>query len=158
MPVYSRIEVAGVREVVKALRSVDPELKKQFVKDAKGVVAPMVAEAKSLYPALPLSGMARSWTPKAFSIFPWQQSKVRSGVKVKTSTRRDKNSVVYVSQGEPAGVVFEAVSNNKRLGANLRARSDRVLWPTADRHLPQINQGIEKIVREAEKVVQGMVR
>ena len=157
MPATANIEVAGVREVVKALREVDPELKKQFVRDAKGVVAPMVAEVKALYPALPLSGMARSWTPKAFSIFPWQQSKVRRSVKVKTSTRRDKNSVVYVSQGDPAGVLFETVSRNKPLGANIRARSERVLWPTADRHLPQITQGIDKIVREAEKVVQGMV-
>jgi len=124
---------------------------------AKDVVAPMVAEAKSLYPQLPLSGMARPWTPKSFSIFPWQVAKVRSGVKVKTSTRRNKNAVLYVSQGEPAGVLFETVSNNKPLGTNIRARSDRVLWPTADKHAPRINAGIEKIVAEAEKVVQGMV-
>jgi len=128
-----------------------------FNRAAKDVVAPMVAEAKSLYPQLPLSGMARPWTPKSFSIFPWQVAKVRSGVKVKTSTRRNKNAVLYVSQGEPAGVLFETVSNNKPLGTNIRARSDRVLWPTADKHAPRINAGIEKIVREAEKVVQGMV-
>ena len=157
MPATIKTEVVGVKETIKALRQVDPEFRKQFNRAAKDVVAPMVAEAKSLYPQLPLSGMARPWTPKSFSIFPWQVAKVRSGVKVKTSTRRDKNAVLYVSQGDPAGVLFETVSSSKPLGANIRARSDRVLWPTADKHAPRISQGIEKIVAEAEKVVQGMV-
>jgi hypothetical protein len=157
MPAAIKTEVVGVKETIKALRQVDPEFKKQFNRAAKDIVAPMVAEAKSLYPQLPLSGMARPWTPKAYSIFPWQVSKVRSGVKIKTSTRRNKNAVLYVSQGEPAGVLFETVSDNKPLGAQIRSRSPKVLWPTADRHTPRINAGIEKLVKEAEKVVQGMV-
>jgi hypothetical protein len=101
--------------------------------------------------------MRRAWTPKAFIIFPWQVAKVRSGVKVKTSTRRDKNSVLYVSQGTPAAVLFETVSQSKPLGSNIRARSPKVLWPTADKHAPRITRGIEEIVREAEKKVQGMM-
>ena len=54
-------------------------------------------------------------------------------------------------------MLFETVSSNKPLGTNIRARSDRVLWPTADKHAPRINAGVAKIVAEAEKVVQGMV-
>lgn len=157
MPAAIKTEIVGVKETIKALRQVDPEFRKQFNRAAKDIVAPMVAEAKGLYPQLPLSGMARSWTPKAYSIFPWQVSKVRSGVKVKTSTRRNKNAVLYVSQGEPAGVLFETVSDNKPLGAQIRSRSPKVLWPAAERHTPRINAGIEKLVREAEKTVQGMV-
>lgn len=157
MPATIKTEVVGVKDTIKALRQVDPEFRKQFNRAAKDVVAPMVAEAKSLYPQLPLSGMARPWTPKTFSILPWQVSKVRSGVKVKTSTRRDKNAVLYVSQGNPAGVMFETISSNKPLGINIRARSPRVLWPTAEKHAPRINQGVAEIVKEAEKVVQGMV-
>lgn len=157
MPASIKTEIVGVKDTIKALRQVDPEFRKQFNRAAKDVVAPMVAEAKGLYPQLPLSGMARPWTPKAFSIFPWQVSKVRSGVKVKTSTRRNKNAVLYVSQGNAAGVLFETVSSSKPLGANIRSRSDRVLWPTAEKHTPRINDGIAKLVKEAEKVVQGMV-
>jgi hypothetical protein len=157
MPATIKTEVVGVKETIKALRKVDPEFRKEFNRAAKAVVAPMVAEAKSLYPQLPLSGMRRAWTPKAFSIFPWQVAKVRSGVKVKTSTRRDKNSVLYVSQGTPAGVLFETVSQSKPLGSNIRARSPKVLWPTADKHAPRITKGIEEIVRDAEKKVQGMI-
>jgi hypothetical protein len=32
-----------------------------------------------------------------------------------------------------------------------------VLWPTAEKHAPKIAQGIDEIVRQAEKTVQGMV-
>jgi hypothetical protein len=32
-----------------------------------------------------------------------------------------------------------------------------VLWPTAEKHTPRINDGIAKLVKEAEKTVQGMV-
>ena len=157
MPATVKTEIAGVKETIKALREIDPQFRRDFNKAAKAVVAPMVAEAKALYPSLPLSGMARSWTPRQFSIFPWQQSKVRRGVKVKTSTRRDKNAVLYVSQGEPAGVLFETVSNNTRLGSNIRARSDRVLWPAADRHAPQITAGIALLVKQTERKIQKMV-
>jgi hypothetical protein len=157
MPATVKTEIVGVKDTIKALRRIDPEFRKEFNKAAKDVVAPMVSEAKGLYPKLPLSGMARSWTPKAFSIFPWQLNKVKTGVKVKTSTRRDKNAVLYVSQGTPSAVVFETVSNNKPLGINIRARHDRVLWPLAEKHAPRINRGIEQLVREAEKTVQGLV-
>lgn len=157
MPATIKTEVVGIKETIKALREIDPQFRRDFNKGARAVVAPMVAEAKSLYPTLPLSGTARAWTPRQFSIFPWQQSKVRSSVKVKTSTRRNKNSVVYVSQGEPAGVLFETVSSSTRLGSNIRARHDRVLWPAADRHAPQITQGVADLVKETEKVIQGMV-
>jgi hypothetical protein len=157
MPATVTAEVLGVKETIKALRQLDPEFRKEFNRAAKGIVAPMVAEAKAKYPQLPLSGMARSWTPKAFSIFPWQISKVRSGVKVKTSTRRNANSVLYVSQGDPAGVLFETVGSGTTLGSRIRARSDRVLWPTADRHLPEITRGVAELVEQAEKRVEGMM-
>jgi hypothetical protein len=68
-----KTEVVGVKETIKALREIDPQFRKDFNKGARAVVAPMVAEAKARYPSLPLSGMARAWTPRQFSIFPWQQ-------------------------------------------------------------------------------------
>jgi hypothetical protein len=158
MPATVKTEIVGVKDTIKALRRIDPEFRKEFNRAAKDIVAPMVSEAKSLYPTLPLSGMARSWTPKSFSIFPWQIAKVRSGVKVKTSTRRNKESVLYVSQGTPSAVLFETVSNNKVLGQRIRARSDRVLWPLAEKHAPRINRGVAELVKNAEKTIQEAVR
>ena len=124
MPATVKTEIVGVKDTIKALRRVDPEFRKEFNKAAKDVVAPMVSEAKALYPKLPLSGMARSWTPKAFSIFPWQINKVKTGVKVKTSTRRDKNAVLYVSQGTPsAGHQHQGTARPRSLAAGREARA-----------------------------------
>ena len=160
MPLGVQAEVAGVKETIKALRRVDPELRKEFNKQIKSVVAPMVAAAKSSYPDMPISGMARAWSQNGASKFPWDVRKVRSGVKVKTSTRRDKNAVVYISQGTPAGAIFEVAGTKtpaEPFNANLRARSSRVLWPTYERYAPEIRIGVLKIVKDAEKTVQWMV-
>lgn len=155
MPVGSHIEVVGVKETIKALRQLDPEHRKEFNKGIKAVVAPMVAAAKGAYPAMPLSGMTRQWAPAGRQLFPWVPGAVRTGVKVKTSTRRDKNTVVYVTQATPAGSIFEVVGTGKPLGAHIRARSERVLWPTYDRFAGQIQQGVGDIVQRAEATVQG---
>lgn len=157
MPGSASIEVVGVKDTIKALRQLDPELRKQFTRDIKKVVAPMVAAAKSGYPVLPMSGMARNWTQGASQKLPWEFSKVKAGVKVKTSTRRDANSVVYISQGTAAGAIFEVAGTGNRFGANLRARNSRVLWPVYDRYAGSIEAGVADIVRDAEKAVQGMV-
>lgn len=153
MPGSASIEVVGVKDTIKALRQLDPELRKQFNRDIKGVVAPMVAAAKAGYPVLPMSGMARQWAGR----LPWDAGKVRQGVKVKTSTRRNANSVVYVTQGTAAGAIFEVVTQGNTFGRNLRARNPRVLWPTYDRYAGKIEAGVGDIVRDAEKAVQGMV-
>jgi hypothetical protein len=70
MPATMKTEVVGVKETIKALREIDPQFRKDFNKGARAVVAPMVAEAKARYPSLPLSGMARAWTPRQFLNLP----------------------------------------------------------------------------------------
>jgi hypothetical protein len=37
---YKSVEVSGVKSAIKELRKIDPELRKQFNKDAKEVVRP----------------------------------------------------------------------------------------------------------------------
>lgn len=150
MPGSAKVEVVGVKETLRALRELDPEYKRQFNKDIRGVVAPMVSAAKSAYPMLPISGMARQWSGR----LPWNAQKVRSGVKVKSSTRRNANSVVYISQGSAAGAIFEVVTTGTQFGAAIRGRNAKVLWPTYDRYAAQIEAGVAGIVRDAEKTVQ----
>lgn len=154
----AEIEVVGVKDVIKALRKLDPEFRKEFNRGIKDVVAPTIAAAKGAYPAMPLSGMSRAWVQGAAQKFPWDAAKVRQGVKVKVSTRRNSNSVVYITQANPAGAIFEVAGEGNRFGANLRSRNSKVLWPAYDAHAQQIAEGVDKLVRAAEKTVQGMVR
>ena len=156
MPVDVTTRV-DVKDTIKALRRLEPESAKEFIRGAKGAVAPMMADAKGQYPEMPLSGMARQWSGK----FPWQASVVRRGVKVKTSTRKNKSSVVYVTQATPAGAIFEVAGTknaNSNFARNLRARSGRVLWPAYDRHAGEIQTAIEALIIEAEKTVQELMR
>lgn len=160
MPATVTSEVVGVKDTIKALRRVDPELRKQFNRDIKQVLEPVVSKVKAGYPRLPLSGMVREWTPNAergYQIFPWNYSAVKRGVTVKTSTRKNKNAVVYISQANNAGVLFETVSLNNELGRNIRTVSPRLLWPIVDEMTPRIIAGVEKIVVDVERVVQGEV-
>ena len=154
----ARIEVVGVKDTVKALRKLDPEFRKEFNRGIKEVVAPTIAAAKSAYPPMPLSGMQRAWIQGAAQKLPWDAAKVRQGVKVKVSTRRYSNSVVYITQANPAGAIFEVAGEGNRFGANLRARNSKVLWPAYDRHAAQIAEGVDKLVRNAERTVEGMMR
>jgi hypothetical protein len=43
---YKSVEVSGVKSAIKELRKIDPELRKQFNKDAKEVVRPVIEAAK----------------------------------------------------------------------------------------------------------------
>lgn len=155
MPVQSNIEVVGVKETLKELRRLDPELRKEFTRQIKSVVAPMVMNARAAYPTLPISGMARAWSQGGATKFPWNAQKARSGVKVKTSTRRNQNSVVYVTQMNPAAAIFEVVTAGNSLGRGIRSRQSRVLWPTYDKHATQILMGVRRIVADAERTIGG---
>lgn len=156
MPVNAKVEVVGVRDTVAALRKIDPNLRKQFTRDMKVLLKPVVESIRAKYPRMPLSGMVREWTPnveRGYTIFPWNWASVRRGVTIKTSTRKNKNSVVYISQANPAGILFETVTLGNELGRNIRTVAPRAMWPTVDAHASEINEAVQKVVIEVERQV-----
>ena len=151
-----KTEVKGAKEAIVSLRKIDPEYRKDFNREAKNIAAPLVADAKNLYPEMPLSGMAKLWTKDGRELLPWSVSKVRTGVKLKTSTRKNASSVIYITQANPAGAIFEVAGKanpGKTFNKNLRAKKGFILWPTADKHLPDVQRGLIKLVEDVmEKV------
>ena len=159
MPAELKIERVDVKETIKALRRIDPEVAKEFRKGIRDVLKPVMQEIKTGYPPLPLSGFRYGWTPRSYAILPWDVGQARRGVKLKISTRRDNNNVVYISQGYPAAVIFEAIrQTNVPMGANLRAANQRNMWPTVDRHTASIHDGVKDLVQQAERTIAGEVR
>jgi len=162
MTATARTEFVGGAAAIKALKSINPEYRKQFNRDAKNIVAPLLAEAKGAYPSMPLSGMKYKWTDKrGRTLLPWTVNKVRAGVKFKTSTRRNKSAVLYVTQSDTAGAIFEVAGKanpGTNFNSNLRDRAPRVLWPTADKHLPDVEQGLSDLVRDVMKKVNEETR
>ena len=162
MTATARTEFIGGAAAIKALKSIDPEYRKQFNRDAKNIVAPLLAEAKAGYPQMPLSGMKYKWTDaRGRTLLPWTVNKVRSGVKFKTSTRRNKSAVLYVTQSDPAGAIFEVAglaNPGTNFNSNLRDRSPRVLWPATDKHLPDVERGLSDLVRDVMRRVNEETR
>jgi hypothetical protein len=154
--VTASTEIVGAKDAVKALRKLDPELRKQFNRDAKQIVAPIVEDAKNAYPQELLSGMERNWTQRGNKKFPYDAKKARSGVKHKVDTRRDARSVIKVQNTDPAaGIIEFAGKNANPLGTALNkfGRVARFMWPAADRNLPKVQAEMEKAVKDAMRTV-----
>jgi hypothetical protein len=69
--------------------------------------------------------------------------------------------VLYVTQSDPAGAIFEVAGKanpGTNFNSNLRDRAPRVLWPTAEKHLPDVEQGLSDLVRDVMKKVNEETR
>ena len=152
-----KTEVKGAKEAIISLRKIDPEYRKDFNREAKNIAAPLVSAAKAAYPEMPLSGMKHKWIDKqGRELLPWSVAKVRAGVKLKTATRKSAASVLYITQSTPTGAIFEVAglaNPGANFNRNLRSKNSRVLWPTADKYLPEVTRGLVKLVDDVmEKV------
>ena len=148
----------GIAATIKSLGKLDPTYRKEFLAEVTVAAQGAINDARSKYPTTVLSGMARNWSPRAVGgyssagakAFPCDVNKVRNGVKVKASTRRNSSIVVYITQSTNAGRQFElAKSDYGTLGPKIRARYGRVIWPAVDRHMPEINAGVATAVANA---------
>lgn len=159
MPAELKIERVDVRETIKALRRIDPEVAKEFRKGIRDVLKPVMQEIKTGYSPMPLSGWRYGWTPRNYAILPWDFGEAKRKVSLKIGTRRNRNSVVYISQSYPAAIIYEAIKpTNQPMGARLRAKEPRNMWPTVDKYAAAINSGVSDLVKQAERTVAGEVR
>jgi hypothetical protein len=150
MPVDSTVTIVGVKEAMRDLQKMEPELAKQIKKDFKEVVKPIVDDARSKIVQLPLSGFARNW--KAGKIFPWSQNAVSKSIIARFSNRKRGNSlaVFSVTMKSPAGTIFDMAGRGgaNRLAAaldTLYGRPSRLMWPTYERHAAAVNENLQRL-------------
>lgn len=166
--IEARLEVNGLADTLKVLRRVDPELRKSTIRQMKLSAKPLVVEAKSLFPATsPLSGWG-NWRGG------YDGGTVRKGVKVafKGNVKRGSQSNVIplltLRQVSAAGAIFDIAgrksSGNSPSGRAFIARLDRfapasrIMWPTAERHMPQIVQGVRSAIDEMSRTINEELR
>ena len=147
--------IIGLKEALRDLKKIDLELQKEFGKNAKRAVAPIVDEAKASYPDAPLSGMNHRWSQNGRQLFPYARAKAVRGVTSKFSSSSRTKSVISVIQKDPAAAIFEiagrrdpnplANSLDERVG-----RASRLLWPIAERRIPDVTREIMKLVKVVE--------
>lgn len=154
MPVSATIKVEGVKEAIKELGRISPELRKQFNRDAQGIMAPVISDAKSRYPQLPLSGMARAWRDGSGRVItPWDINKVRRGLRLKIDTSKKNLNVIYLQQNDRAGAAFESAGRRSqdafaRALGPLKNFDTRVMGPVLSRRANSVEDGIGRIVRD----------
>jgi hypothetical protein len=160
MTARANIEVAGAQDAIKALRKIDPELRKQFNRDVKEITAPIIDQAKKDYPpesSVP-SGVLRNWTQRGNLKFPYTAAAARRGLKAKIDTSRKSRSVIRVQQTNPAAVIMEVAGRRSPnpLGAALDdtiGRASRILWPAAEKQLPKVTKEMEAAVAKVMRTV-----
>ncbi len=155
----ANIEVVGIKDTLKDLRTLDPQARKQFARDAKQIAAPITNEAKGNYPQLPLRGMKYRWRQRGRDLLPWDARRARSGVTVKIDAGRRRDGVITIIQKDPAASIIEFASNNNRLGRSLSTLAwgtpARVMWPAADNHLKDVTR---EMVQAIDKVADDLNR
>jgi hypothetical protein len=154
------ISVDGLESTLKVLQKIQPEVKKQFFKDAKQILKVVVDEAKSLYPvedatknngAFP-SGLSRAWAPGGRPLFPYSQKKAVSGVKIETSLSKKKDAVLTIVNKDGAASVIDyaGLNGNNALGRALNGLSNRprVMWRAYENNQGAVEAEMSKSVDE----------
>lgn len=144
------IRVDGVKQTIKTLGYIDPELKKAFFKNVREILKPIVTDAKSRYKSETFpSGTKRNWAPKGREIFPLDSQASANGVGVQTrATKRNTSTISVVQRGAGASVFEFAQSGG--LGAAFNAKNGspaRVMWKAATTNTEQVTQNLEQYVR-----------
>jgi len=97
------IEVNGLNDALRIMRSIDPQLRRQVDKEMKAIIgADIVPFARRLYPATDRIGNWGDWR------YGYDQKQVQRGVKVSLKTTGKANQVAgyRLTQSTAAGVIF----------------------------------------------------
>ena len=144
-------KVVGGKEAILALRKIDPELRKQFTRDAKEVAKPATDAVKVAYQTVPLSGMERNWSQKGRKIFPFTVAGARRGIAVKVDTRRKSDNVILIEQRNVGAAVFETAGrkHDSSLAKNLgvvRPGRTRVIGPVVYSRKHLIEKEMQRLI------------
>ncbi len=156
------VEVIGVKEMLRDLKQIDPEARKQFAKDAKQIASPIVMAAQGSYPAQALSGMKYRWTQNGRQLLPWDARKARRGITVKVDAGRKKDGVVTIIQKDPAAAIYDIAGRgtSNRFGDALTAfagNPSRVMWPAAEAHITDVQAEMTKAIEQVAKEIERRI-
>ncbi len=102
MPVDSAVTVVGVKETLRELQRMEPDLAKQIKADVKRITASVVSDAKSAVPNDVLSGFARQW--QGGRLTPYNGEQVRKTIMTRFSNRKRGAVAVFavvMNSGRP---------------------------------------------------------
>jgi len=155
------IQVTGIKETLRELQKLNPELRKAFNNQFKAILEPTVSDIKSRIPSeAPISGFERPYRKNGA----WAGNKVQKGVKTKIDTRRPKPGGLEVTtaftiiQKTGWGAIFDMAgkSSSNVLATNLGRRygvASRSMWPAVIAHQDQIESDMSAITDDVMQAV-----
>ena len=146
--------IAGVNEMIKELKQIEPELYRQLRKDLIQDVKPLYNIIKARIPIeAPLSGMnnnGRLGWGKPIRVTARINMRKRRGY---TSLLSVKTTNAAVQMVDFAGSRSQGVTKSGRaMIANLPGFPSRYVWPAAIRYLPQIIDSANKTLERYSKI------
>ena len=137
------IQIIGIKEDLKRLNKLAPDLRRDITKSYKAFMAPVIADAKSNLPAgigqTQMRGFGRKWK----LILPWDKAvgnRATRGITVKIDTRkaRKKNldkgiqyetvGAFVIQQKSPAGIVFDIAGRGGRSSSTQKRKGQTYDW------------------------------
>jgi len=146
-----RIEMQGLTENIIALERFAPDLKRQLNKEIRGILAPIVLEAKSYLPSnseIHPSGWQKGGFKRFNGIGPLSQDQTRgfiaydaerakSGIKQTAATTKKDGTgfrnTYGVIQRDPGGAIFETAGRGSSASRS-RSKTSRSRNPPASQH------------------------
>jgi hypothetical protein len=145
-----------INKMLKALKEIDPELRKAFVRDAKAVAKPVEAEIKSAIPHVaPLSGMNNRGR------LGWGMGKKADSTTIQfkaSGSRRSEVTPLVKIRVNSAATVMADMSGRKANGNDARGRvMIRMLNARVRRASRYVYPAGEKAQPEAEKQIKAII-
>lgn len=153
------------------LKDVDPDLRKQAIKELKGAAAPLQAAARELIPdSRPLTNWY-NW-PKRGKNTGWDSAQAKRGVKVAFRSgrvrgqTRDVFPLLTLIQSNPAGAIYDIAGRSTRgktvAGQNFiiglereGGKASRTMWPAVEKNVGRIEGDVEQA---AERIMDAATR
>ena len=143
------VQIQGVKETIRELSKIDPEIRKSFNRNVKAIVKPVIDDAQRQYKSENYpSGTARKWRNK----FPLDGNLAARGTKASIKTAKKNQSTILIVNTNAGATVFE-FADSGRLGAAFRTKNGapaRTLWPATNAQLPRVVGEMTELVNRVE--------
>ena len=134
------IQIIGIKEDLKRLNKLAPDLRRDITKSYRAFMAPVIADARSNMPAGIGQTQMRGFNRKWRNIMPWDKAVANRGITVKIDTRKARkknlqNGVQYetvgafiIQQKNPAGIVFDIAGRGGRSTSSQTRKGFKYDW------------------------------
>ena len=162
----SSIRVIGIKETLRTLNKLAPEIRRAYTKEYRKIVKPVVDQAKFMIPnAAPLSGMERGFK----RLGKWDSALVKKGIVPKIDTRkaRNRNAVkgaryenvgtFYVISKTGYGMLFDMAGKKSPDSPMVIALQSfygapsRSMWPAWENNKTKVEGAVVDLVKRVEK-------